>query len=292
VDQPDAELLRIFGNEDVYTDKLAGRAELVARLALGLIGYGAGRTELSRQKALTAQAEAMNAAFERMQTAQLQQAEAGARHTRPPIVIPAPVPGLHRWDGDAVPIGLDEGMVRLAAVAYDVGSDMAKEALSIQPLVDTAKSIFGKVAPTVGKVTKTIAQGPKMPTLTAAGQKVTGTLQSAPKPPPAIGQAAPTLAGGAAGSGILGSLGNIGQKVQQGIQQSGITSLRGAAMTAGGLALGGMAIKGAVGGVQKGLDVMAREPGPMQYGTQQYGGSRVPFGINEYGQPDLRTPFM
>lgn len=293
---PDQALLKAFGNEDVYADKLAGRADLVARVAMGLIGYGSGRTELSRQRSLQAEAEAMNAAFERMQAMKLQQAEAGARHTRPPIVIPAPVPGMRRWDGDAVMLGLDEGMVRLASVAYDVGVDMAKEAISIQPLADMAKSIFGKAGTLTagaGKVVGAVAQAPKAPTLASAAQKITGGLQAAPKPPPALGQAASTLAGGAAaGGGLMGALGGIGQKVHQGLQQSGITSLKGAATTAGGLALGGMAIKGAVGGVQKGLDVMAREAGPQQYGTQQYGGSRVPYGINEYGQPDLRTPFM
>lgn len=308
---PDQELLHAFGNEDIYADKLAGRAELVARLAMGLIGYGSGRTELHRQRSLQVEAEAMNAAFEHMQAMKLQQAEAGARHSRAPYVLRAPIRMDHEsgnglggksWDAldqgmPIYPVGLDEGMVRMASVAYDVGADMAKEALSIQPLVDAAKNIFGKVGPaatqTMGKVVGATAQGPKMPTLASTAQKITGGLPAAPKPPPALGQVAPTLAGGAAaGGGILGSLGGIGQKVQQGLQQSGVTSLRGAAMTAGGLALGGMAIKGAVGGAKKGLDVMSREATPQQYGTQQFGGSRVPFGVNDYGQPDLRTPFM
>lgn len=276
VNAPDQELLHAFGNEDVYADKLAGRSELVARLAMGLMGYGIGRSELARQRSHQAEAEAMNEAFEHMQAMQLQQAESGARHTRPRIVIPAPVPGMRRWDGDAVPVGMDEGMVRLASVAYDVGADMAKEAFpSAQPLIEGAKKLFGKIGPAV-------AQGPKM---TGAS----GVVQAAPKPPPGVGQAASTLSAGAAGGGLLGGLGT---KLQNGLQQTGIKSMRGAAMTAGGLALGGLAIKKAVGGVRKGVDVMAQEAGPAQYGAQQHGGSRVPNGINEYGQPDLRTPFM
>lgn len=288
ISTPDLKLLHAFGNEDVYADKLAGRAELVARLALGMLGYGAGRTELARQHSQQAEAEAMNAAFERMQAMKLQQAEAGARHTRPPIVIPAPTPGVRRWDGDAVPVGMDEGMVRLASVAFDVGANMAKEALSIQPMVEGAKNLFGKIGPAASKVMGSMAQAPKMPTLASAGQKITGGVAAAPKPPPGIGQAAPTLAAGSAASGLAG----LGDRLQKGLQQSGVGSVRGAALTAGGLALGGMAIKGALGGVKKGLDVMSREAGPTQYGTQQFGGSRVPNGINEYGQPDLRTPFM
>lgn len=272
---PDLKLMKTFGNEDVYADKLAGRAELVARLALGLIGYGAGRTDLARQQALHSQAVEMNNAFERMQAMKLQQTQANAHHTRVPLIIPSPIPGvsgLGRWDGDDVRPGMDEGMVRLASVAFDVGANMAKEALSIQPLAQAAKDIFGKAGPALGKVMGATAQAPKMPTLAGATQKATGMVQAAPKPPPMVG--------------------GFGAKIQQGLQQSGVTSLRGAAMTAGGLALGGMAIKGAVGGVRKGVDVMSHEAGPAQYGTQQFGGSRVPYGINEYGQPDLRTPFM
>lgn len=290
---PDLKLLRAFGNEDIYAAKLAGQGELVARLAMGLLGYGAGRSALSQQRSQQAEAEAMNAAFERMQAMQLQQAEAGARHTHTPLIIPAPVRGMSRWDGDAVPVGMDEGMVRLASVAYDVGADMAKEALSIEPLVDMAKNIFSKAAPALGKVMGGAAKPPAMPTLAAAAQKITGAVQAAPKPPPGIGQAAATLAGGAAGGGgLLGSLGSWGAKAQQGLQQSGITSLKGAAGTAAGLALGGAAIKGAVGGVKKGVGIMSQEASPAQFGSQQYGGSRVANGINEYGQPDLRTPFM
>ena len=281
---PDLELMRRFGTEDVYADKLAGRAELVARLALGLLGYGSGRAELARQRSLQAQAEAMNDAFEHMQALKLQQAEANARHTRVPLVIPAPVPGVRRWDGDSVPVGMDEGMVRLAAVAFDVGADMAKEALSIQPLVEAAKGIFGKAAPAIGKAMGT-APAPKAPTLASAAQKITGTAAAAPKPPPAVGQATAALTGQGGPTGLVGRL-------QSGLKQSGITSLRGAAVTAGGLALGGMAVKGAVKGVRKGTDIMSHEAGPAQYGTQQFGGSRVPYGINEYGQPDLRSPFM
>jgi hypothetical protein len=281
---PDLELMRRFGNEDVYADKLAGRSELVARLALGLIGYGSGRAELARQRSLQQQAAELNEAFERMQSLKLQQAETNARHTRVPLIIPAPVPGMRRWDGDSVPVGMDDGMVRLAAVAFDVGTDMAKEALSIQPLVESAKSIFGKIGPTVGKVMSSAA-APKAPTLAAAGQKITGIAQAAPKPPPAVGQAGAVLTGQA---GLTG----LGARLQSGLKQSGTTSLRGAAITAGGLALGGMAIKGALGGVRKGVDVMSREAGPAQWGGQQFGGSKVPYGINEYGQPDIRSPFM
>lgn len=292
---PDLELLHAFGNEDVYADKIAGRADLLARVALGLLGYGVGRMALSRTAGNQAQAEAVDDAFERMQRIQLQQAEQGARHTRPPIVIPVNSPGMRRWDGDAVPVGMDEGMVRLAHVAYSVGADMAKEALSIPSgLGDAAKGLFGAAkgilgggAPSVGKVMGAAAQAPKMPTLAAAAQKITGGLQAAPKPPPGVGQAASTLAGG-----LMGSLGGVGAKIQKGLQQSGIKTPGDALRTAGGLALGGAAIKGGVSALKGGLNVMGREAPPAQFGSVQQGGSRVANGINEYGQPDLRTPFM
>jgi hypothetical protein len=279
MNEPDLTLLHAFGNEDVYADKLAGRGELIARLMMGALGYGSARAELAQQKEQRRQAEVMNDSLERLQAIKMQEVEHNARHTRPPIVIPAPVPGLRRWDGGDVPVGMDEGMVRMASA---IGEDMAKEALSIEPLMGMAKNFLGSAGKAMGSI------APKMPSLGGAAQKVTGGLPStaaAPKIPSLANEV-----GGVLGQGAK-ALASVPGKIQSGLKQSGITSLGGAAKTLGGLALGAGALYAGGKALKGGLNVMSREAQPAQYGSVYSGGSRVPYGINEYGQPDLRAPF-
>lgn len=282
---PDPELTRHFGNEDVLAEKRAGRAELATRITMGLIGYGMGRTELSRQRAHQAEAEAMNATFERLQAMKMQAAQENARFSRPPMIIPAPVHGMSRWDGDSVPVGMDMGMVRMASVATEVGVDMAKQALDLSPILAGAKSVMGKLGPMASKLV-----GPKTPSLAGAVQAATGAV---PKPPPAIGQASSALAAGAgAQNPVGGALSGLADKAKKMWEQSGVNTMGGAKRTAIGLGLGAAALYGGGKALRKGLNVMSREAPPSQFGAQSYGGSTVPYGVNEYGQPDLRAPFM
>jgi hypothetical protein len=155
-----------------------------------------------------------------------------------------------RFAPPELPPGWDEGMVRMAAVAAGAGADLAKEA-GLGNFAGFAKSIGGALSGLGGK---------------AAG--LFGGGASAIKAPSAVGggllSKSKGLLGGKAGLGIKGNL-----------------ALAGAA--GGALYLGNKAL-------QKGTQVMGSEaPGPAVYGGGRHG-YRLPFGVNQYGQPQVGTP--
>lgn len=127
------------------------KGRLILRALAGGANFLAAESSLSRDRELEEQAHALNQRFAAIEHARMRPVQDGVRYARPPIVIPAPVPGWRRWDGDDVPVGLDVGMVRLASVAEAVGREMAKEG--------------GLMSQAAGWVTK------KLPSLAGAAQK-------------------------------------------------------------------------------------------------------------------------
>lgn len=263
-DLPDLELVRRFGNEDLLQDKLAGgKGQLAARLAASFLAFGRGQQGQDDAHRQEAEAQQMNLAFSELQHAQMGSVEEGARYSRPPFILPAPVPGLQRWDGSDVPVGMDMGMVRLASAGMALGKSMAKHGGIGSVLMDAGKQLLGGAAQ--------------------------GALKGAIKPPavPGVGS---TLGG--IGQDLAGRAKSFVQDKLPGMwQQSGINTLAGAKRTAMGLGLGAAGLYAAGKGLGAVKNYMSKEPGSAQFGSQDFGGSRVAYGANEYGQPDFRTPF-
>jgi len=145
------------------TEKTANPTKglLILRALAGGANLLAAESSLSRDRELEEQAQALNQRFAFIEHARMRAVQDGARYTRPPIVIPAPVPGWRRWDGEDVPVGLDMGMVRLAACAESVGREMAKEgglmsqaagwvAKKLPSLTNQAKQVASNAASSTG----------------------------------------------------------------------------------------------------------------------------------------------
>lgn len=138
---PDLRLLHAFGNEGVFLEKAANGGALAARIAVGLMEANRSLDGRRREEHLEAQAERMNAAFREMEAAKMFQLRERMRHSRVPLILMAmqprggggapglgmPMQGSPRYlTGEDVPLGMDEGMVRMASA---IGADLAHHAL-------------------------------------------------------------------------------------------------------------------------------------------------------------------
>jgi hypothetical protein len=254
MDTPIPALMQHYGTEDVFLAKLAGEAPLAMGLAARVLSYRL--AEKMRQEVADQQLEdrLRYEARREYELAKIRQVNQNLRHTRVPLIIPA---------GSDLPAGWDEGMVRLASIAAETGADMAKEA-GIGDFVATAKSFGSKI----------------VPTLKQFGTKAVNAVKPfkappIPKPPAPEGDLTSLVS--EAKDQLKGKLG-LGWK--------GNLALTG--LAAGGLALGSKGISAA-------SREMNREPQgpPAPYGGPRRGvGYQLPYGVNEYGQPTLGTPFM
>jgi hypothetical protein len=99
--------MKQYGTADLFVEKVAGTAPLLARLGMALLNYKLvedGRTDDAKQRV---EDELRQEARLELERAQMGQATQALKHT--------PVPG-------------DEGMTRLASIAADIGRDFAKKA--------------------------------------------------------------------------------------------------------------------------------------------------------------------
>jgi hypothetical protein len=163
---PDLRLLHAFGNEDVLLQKVAGGEALAARVAIGLMEANRSLNTRRREEVLSAQAEQMNHAFRMMEDQKMMPVREGARHARMPLILMAlqaahgggagmgmgmPMQGVPRQlMGEDVPLGMDEGMVRMASA---IGSDLAHHALDVLDRMGE-DAAYVKPCPFCGEVEK------------------------------------------------------------------------------------------------------------------------------------------
>lgn len=132
---PNAYLMEVFGTEDVYRQKLAGALPLASRLLLAEANIErARRSELEEEYArMQTNAGILNARLR--EAARLRQSNEGFRSRVPVVLSVERTPGM--LSGMDVPVGMDQGMVRLASVAgrmfahvniEDADFDFSKEA--------------------------------------------------------------------------------------------------------------------------------------------------------------------
>lgn len=153
---PDLRLLRAFGNESVLLEKVAGAESLAARFAVGLMEANRSLDTRRREEELRAHAARMNMAFRMLEDRAMQPVREGAAHTRMPLIlmalsanrgrggmgIGAPLPGVPReLLGEDVPLGMDEGMVRMASA---IGQDLAGYAFDKEAGIGQVLGNLGK----------------------------------------------------------------------------------------------------------------------------------------------------
>lgn len=111
---PNEVLMKRYGTEAVYLEKQAGSLPLAARIAAGIVGLGVAHGYKRDQQQQALQARAMNDQFRLLLAMRMDPALMGMEHTRVPVLLPA---------GNGMPLGLTEGMVRMAS---DMGADLAQ----------------------------------------------------------------------------------------------------------------------------------------------------------------------
>jgi hypothetical protein len=120
---PNAELTRCYGTEHVLEEKTAGEIPLVARLSAALLSASAGHAVVKSQAEQRDEADLLNLAAEELEKSRLRPATSALRHTRSPGIIGR---GQGFIDPSLVPLGMDEGMVRLASMADRSGRALTK----------------------------------------------------------------------------------------------------------------------------------------------------------------------
>lgn len=246
---PHSDLMKRYGTEDVFLAKTAGAVPLLERLGMGILNYGLAASNKKDDENQRIENELRYEAIREHELARMQPATDNLRHTRAPMMLPA---------GSDVPVGFDEGMVRLAFVAALAGGDMAKEG-GIGDFVTAAKTMGAKA----------------LPALQSAGQKAMGALKSVGAA--ASATEAPSAAGDLISRGKKFLGGGLGLK----------TNL---ALAGGTLAAATLASKGLSAGTRA---MNSEAPGPAVYGMghpSRNVGYQLPFGVNQYGVPQTGTP--
>lgn len=113
---PDPRLMSIFNTEDAYRQKLAGEYPLARSLFMSALNVGRGEHNAREDERLRQQAEIMNEQLRMARALRMQQIQQSFQHTRMPVILSASrTPGM--MSGQDVPLGMDEGMIRMASAA-------------------------------------------------------------------------------------------------------------------------------------------------------------------------------
>ena len=181
---PNLELMRHFHTEDVYEQKLAGGIPLAARFMLASANVARGQADDAEQQTLQLQAQEMNERLREARALKMQATNSGFQHTRAPMVLSAGhTHGM--MSGEDVPVGMDEGMVRMASVAGRMfahvdldAADFNLEKQAIPSMGEMAKSV-GSAFKGVGTTARNlVAKTPKLtPKLPTASSSVAGRVE-------------------------------------------------------------------------------------------------------------------
>lgn len=140
---PNPLLAAHYGTEDVFLEKTAGELPLIGRLSAALFAAGVGHHLAKSQAEQRDEAELMTQAAEELERQRLGPATSTLKHTRSPTFI-----GQGFLDPALIPVGMDEGMVRLAhatgrTLAKSAGIGTALAAGTGKALGGAAKSLGG-----------------------------------------------------------------------------------------------------------------------------------------------------
>jgi hypothetical protein len=235
---PNERLMSHYGTRDVFEQKTA--ESLLERLIPALVAVEMNRSGRHEEEKIHHADKEHDSAIRAAAMAEMQQAAQSLRHTPVPMIAPS-----------YYPPGFDEGMVRMASIAVEAGSELAKEAGIGSALSGVLPAIQGAGKKAVGAVGGLLGKAP-------------AAVESAGKTMAAAGSAAPGLLDKAKGK-LLGPLGWKGN----------------AALIGGTLGAGWLANKA----VHKATGELGRESG----GSPVYGGGRLgynpPSTVNSWGTP-------
>ena len=112
-------LATCYGTEHVFSKTAGEVPTAVERLIMGLLNFTLAKKNQDLDERARVEDVLRHEAARELEHAQMQQATSSLQHTHAPRLLPA---------GSDLPVGWDEGMVRLASIAASVGADLAKEA--------------------------------------------------------------------------------------------------------------------------------------------------------------------
>ena len=175
MNRPNEELMKAYGTEDVFLAKEASATPFAAKMLFAMMASQLSHHFADEFLAQRQQAMAMNDEFQAMHALRNEAMNQNARYTRPPVMIG---PGISAGGMDpnmlyGIPLGLDQGMVRTAAVARGVGQDMAKMAIGL-PLGGLAGKVMGSATGVLRKAPGAIAGAAKGALGSVAGKAALG----------------------------------------------------------------------------------------------------------------------
>ena len=144
---PNQALMRHFGTEDVYAQKLAGMPAFAGRMLMGYANLKRNESNAQETADVHEQAREMNQELAEVRSRLLGPSEEALHHTHAPMVLSSGhSPGM--MSGEDVPVGFDEGMVRLA---HAIGRDLVY--LDLDAMVKSAGigTALGGAAKSIGK---------------------------------------------------------------------------------------------------------------------------------------------
>ncbi len=256
---PNVALMREYGTLATFQEKTANVAPIAYRIAEIAMGRGllANHIQGTQHSARhTMQAERMNTAFRMLELAKMEHAIDNANHYNAPIILPAGY-------GEDMPLGMTEGMIRMASVA---GEHMAKTA---GPFRTPGIRPMPPVPPMAANPIRVAPGGMKLKSRVQAA----GGVPQASAAPAEVAEAAtkPTSIGHHAG--------NVADSAGRFWDRTGLSKGRAVPKL---MALG--AFGAAAYGGMKGLGYlkkkMEEESPPRSYGS---GGNQLSPDVNEYG---------
>lgn len=298
---PNLTLMQRYGTSSVYLEKLSGRIPLASRLALNAAGYLVNSEIRDSEESQILEAARMNAAFREFEEARMLKARERVAHTRAPFLLsPTRSPGM--LSGSDVPVGMDEGMVRLAHVMGRTLAHVDIDQITKEAGIGTVlTSAAGATSKALSNVSKGFTSGLKRMT----GQSLLGQ-SAAMKPGPSL-QAA--LNARASNMGLSSRNFNkitINRRAP-GPTKHGIRTRPAGTVSPppksfaerSGMGNGSwkwkLPVLGAAGfglyGVSKGVGA-ATNFGKSESPEYSYGGASGASGVNAWGVPDRTMPYM
>lgn len=308
---PNTKLSQQYGTGDVASNRAlitsVYKQASVAGLASAFATREWVRQDLERQEA---EAEALNEHIANIEANRMAPVTGRLRRTQAPAILPASMGGM-------VPVGMDQGMVRIASAA---GADLA------QMEKDAFGAGFAALGRGFGAATKGLAKGfgssvargankgvasvgnfatkvKQAPGNAAAkfnnwgqqqGQKMEqwGMNKANPQPKPVAQLAPAQTAAPVQPQTPAPPANNVNTSAGAAPDKSGWLQRTGLFDNQGNFrkykALGGAALLGAgylgFKALKGGIDYMGQHSAPANYGT---GGAQIPMGVNQYGQPSF-----
>lgn len=171
MNRPNDALMELYGTDDIFKEKVAGMPAFSGRIATSLLSRTMLMNRRLAEERHRQEAASMNAQFRMIEHEMMRPELQSLEHSHVPMFVPP---------GSDLPAGWDEGMVRLASIAADVGRDMAKLAFGAPtgglPKIQTK----GVSAPPIGA---SPARTPSLMPTNFGGKPTPQPARSATPPP-------------------------------------------------------------------------------------------------------------